>query len=129
MPISKYRAKTIYHGYKINLVGDDRERLIVGVPEKRLKHTCMVKYDTSYMVVEKGTKPLARYFQEGKKDKDGNSIPGFPDFYLCYFFWKPYQKKAKREEIRALEGLANGLRKDQIQELIELGRKFKTNRT
>jgi hypothetical protein len=110
--MNKYRAKTKFIGYKIGL---DDDKMYVGIPEKKLNHTCMVIHDKQYMIIKKGEKPVAKYFQEGKRNENGEKVA--PDFYLCYFPWQPYRTKTKKEEINVLNGMLSNLPVDKIREL------------
>ena len=113
--MNKYKAKTLILSYKINI---DDGKYYVMVPEKKLNHTCMVVHDSLYMIIDKGAKPVTRYYQAGKTDAQGKKIA--PDFWGCYFLWSPYKTKKKKEEIRILDNLVNSLSLDKIRELKDI---------
>ena len=113
--MNHYTAKTIFSGYKIGLGNPNN---YVMVPEKKLDHTCMVRHGGLYMVIKKGTRPVKRHFQEGKRNDTGVKV--FPDFYGCYFEWKPYQRKDKTEELSVLNNIVSSLPLDRIRELKEI---------
>lgn len=107
---NKYRARTLFSGYKIGL---SNPYWYVAVTEKALKHSCMVVFQgdpaemRGYMVIKKGTEPVKKMRQKG--------VGSLPDHTLCYFVWKPYVKKEEIKDV--MSGLISKLSPEQRAEL------------
>ena len=113
--INKYVAKTLFDGYKIN---QKTSKKYVAVPEKQVKHTCLVYFLHEYMKIEKGAKPV---YKEVFEDKFGRK-----PYTMLYFAWKPYIKKEKQESLRFdIQNTYTSLSEEQRKKIRSFIRKIK----